>query len=120
MAFLRSAPTNRQTKRAWQRTVIEYAALMGWSHWHDMLPAAQVQRNCPNCRGAANLPVMLDGWPNLWLARPPRLIVVELKGERGRLTDSQRTWLELFRRCPGIEVYVWRPSSWHEIEFALR
>ena len=118
MAFLPAAPTHRQTERAWQRTVIEYAAVMGWSHWHDALLTAP--RNCPNCRPAANLPAMLDGWPDLWLARSPRLIVVELKGERGRLTGNQRSWLQLFRHCPGIEVYVWRPSNWSEIEFALR
>ena len=117
MVFLRSSVPLRQTERAWRRSVIEYSARMGWVHWHDH--ALNVPSGCPNCRERIELPRTLDGWPDLWLVRAPRLIVVELKSERGRLTERQRTWLDLFRRCPGIEVYVWRPSNWPDVEVAL-
>lgn len=51
------------------------------------------------------------GFPDLVLLRPPRLIFVEVKSERGRVTEAQRAWLDALRGCPSVEAYVWRPSD---------
>ena len=51
------------------------------------------------------------GFPDVILVRPPRLVVAELKSERGRLRSEQRVWLEALAAC-GIETHVWRPSDW--------
>jgi hypothetical protein len=51
------------------------------------------------------------GFPDIIAILPGvRLIAIELKQDRGRVTTSQLYWLELFR---SIEVYaeVWRPRD---------
>ena len=58
------------------------------------------------------------GFPDLVLVRPPVIIIAELKSERGRLSPSQRAWLERFQQCsiPGrIEACIWRPGDWPDI-----
>jgi hypothetical protein len=54
------------------------------------------------------------GWPDLSMARPPRLVFAELKAEKGRLTPVQEEWLELLRGG-GAEAYCWRPSDFDTI-----
>jgi hypothetical protein len=54
------------------------------------------------------------------LVRDARLLFVELKTERGKLTYPQRSWLSALNECPSAEVYEWRPSDWPEIEVVLR
>lgn len=94
--------TFTQTERAFQASVVRYARLMGWStyHTHDS------RRSDP-------------GFPDLVLVRRPRVVFAELKAERGRVRPAQRAWIAELRAC-GQAVYLWRPSSWQEIEEALR
>ena len=54
------------------------------------------------------------------LCRPPRLVFVELKSEKGKTTPAQDHWLELFGRCPGVEVYLSRPSELVRVVKVLR
>lgn len=73
-----------------------------------------------------------EGWPDLTLVRAwvpdhdnsplalagmfrARMIVAELKTERGKVTGKQRLWLEALKRVGNIEVYVWRPSDWRTV-----
>ncbi len=60
------------------------------------------------------------GWPDYALCRPPRLVLAELKREKGKTTPSQAAWLERLGACPGVEVYLWRPSDRDEIERVLK
>ena len=53
------------------------------------------------------------GFPDLVLVRGDRLIFAELKREKGRLTESQRTWLSALDET--AETYVWRPSDWDAV-----
>lgn len=59
------------------------------------------------------------GWPDLVLVRE-RLLMAELKREKGQLSARQVYWIELLRGA-GVELYVWRPSCWisGEIEEVL-
>src|SRR5262249_14461200 len=43
--------------------------------------------------------------------RPPRLLFVELKAKRGRLTDGQRQWMEALVQIPFVEVLTWTPDD---------
>ena len=52
-----------------------------------------------------------QGWPDLALCRPPRLILAELKTTKGKTTSHQDEWLGLLAQCPGVECYLWRPGS---------
>lgn len=49
------------------------------------------------------------GFPDLVLVGRGRVIYAELKTQRGRLTDPQRTWLAALERA-GAETHLWRPE----------
>ena len=93
----------RQTEKQFMAAVDEYERLEGWLvyHTHDS------RRSGP-------------GFPDLVLCRPPRLVVAELKTERGRVTFGQDVWLYKLSQCAGAETYLWRPADWPAIEAALR
>lgn len=59
------------------------------------------------------------GFPDLVLARPPRLIVSELKAEGGIVSAAQRRWLAALEGCDGVEAYLWRPGDWEAVEAIL-
>jgi hypothetical protein len=67
-------------------------------------------------------PVQGDGkgFPDLVLARPPRVIFAELKTAKGKLGPEQENWLAALTACPGVEVYVWRPDQLDDIAQILR
>lgn len=87
----------------WHVTVRQTAEAFGWWAWHDN----DSRRN-------------EAGWPDLALIRPPRFVFAELKTQTGRLSVAQRGLLGLMARCPGVEVYVWRPSDQRDMERILR
>jgi len=82
--------------------VISLAEAGGWEVWH--------------CRNAK---FSKAGFLDLELCRPPRLLKIELKSENGVLTSEQKKWLNLYRRCPGIEAFVFWPKDWQAIEVLL-
>jgi hypothetical protein len=104
------------TEAQFQRTVIEAAQALGWLcyHTHD------------SRRSAA-------GFPDLVLVRD-RVLFVELKTERGKLSGAQEQWRDAIvgaiRRWTtkqGAAYYaapfqwcLWRPSNWSTIEEVLR
>lgn len=91
-----------QTEQQFQRAVIEYAQILRWLCYHSWTSIHSSK-----------------GFPDLVLCRPPQLIYVELKSEKGRVSTDQRTWLDSLIAC-GCEAYLWRPSDWPEIEVRLK
>lgn len=91
------------TEAQLQATVLELALHRGWLsyHTHD------------SRRSAA-------GFPDLVLVRGDRLVAAELKSERGRPTPEQRQWLAALGQVTTVDAHLWRPSSWPDIEEALR
>jgi hypothetical protein len=87
----------------WQRTVTDYATLRGWRWFHDN----DSRRN-------------KAGLPDLLLVRDRRLVFAELKREKVvGLRREQEAWIRALNVTPA-EVYVWRPSSWNDVERILR
>ena len=85
-------------EKQFQAQVVKAARLYGWvalSTWNSKHSPA--------------------GEPDLRLIRPPRVVFAELKTENGRVTPAQREVMRLLSLCPGVEVYLWRPSDWDEI-----
>ena len=82
--------------------VIELAGYLGWRHYHTH----------DSRRSSA-------GFPDLVLVRGDRLMFVELKSERGKVSKEQDEWLDALR-ATGIEAKVYRPSEWAAIERRLR
>lgn len=95
-----------EMEKDFQNRLTEAARLMGWRIY-----------SVPDSRRAS-----LSGFPDLvmWEVKSHRLIMAELKREKGRLSEAQKVVLEELDQIPGIEVYVWRPSDWDEILKILR
>jgi VRR-NUC domain-containing protein len=109
-----SVKTPVQTERQFERAIVEYAQLNGWMTWH----AYDSRRSTP-------------GWPDLAMARGGRLVLAELKTEKGRVSRDQQAWLDALgiqdeyarRFLAGqsrLQVFLWRPSDWPEVEWVLR
>ena len=97
-------PLRAMTEKSWQDTVLDGLRLHGWVVFHDRVPL----RSEP-------------GFPDLTCVNVAqrRVIWLELKTERGRLTEAQRAWGELLQDA-GQEWYCWRPSSWASAERVMR
>ncbi len=98
----------RLTEKQFQSQVVALAKLLGWRvqfHWSE--------RHSP------------AGWPDLTLWRPPsgerpgRVLLAELKSEKGRLTEAQTRTIGELSAC-GLDVRVWWPADWSDIESALK
>jgi hypothetical protein len=94
-----------------QRAVTDLASVLGWRIFHPR--RAQTG-------GRWSTPVGYDGagFPDLTLVRD-RLVMAELKSERGQLTADQKVWVGMLADA-GVEVHVWRPQDWDEIERTLK
>jgi len=96
--------------------VIELAHLGGW----------RVHHTRPAWTGKGwRTPIQGDpGFLDLVLVRKRgkrvRVIIAELKSDKGRVTDDQREWLGLLEGCKGVEVYLWRPTNFEGIIAALQ
>lgn len=120
----RTAPSRRESEADFQLAVIQIATYNGWRHYHTHDSRHSVA-----------------GFPDLVLVRPPRLLVVELKAEGGRVSVEQAAWIGAFTAVggsirfvveaardaglvdglqePSVEAYVWKPPDWPEIERVL-
>lgn len=98
----RQAVLNAIPEKDLENTVRSIAIRNGWRFFHPFW----MQRSEP-------------GWPDCFMLRGERVVVAELKTERGKVTPAQEEWLAAFRKIPAIEVYVWRPSDRDAIEEVL-
>lgn len=89
------------TEKAWQAQVLAIARLAGWLVYHPF----DSRRSVP-------------GFPDLTLVRGPRLMFVELKTQKGRVTTDQQKWLDALGSA-SVEVYVWRPADHDEVVATL-
>lgn len=104
---LRRAVARSQTEAEFQAAVIDLARLRGWLVMHT--------RPARTAKGWAT-PIQGDkGYPDLTLARHKRVVFLELKSQKGRVSADQKHWLE---ELPDANLF--RPSDWDEIERLLR
>jgi hypothetical protein len=94
-----------------QDAVVELARLHGWLIHHARPGTTRSGKWATQMQGHV-------GWVDLVLVKPPRALFCELKSTRGRLSKHQVTWIEGLRAC-GLDVRVWFPSDWDEIESTL-
>jgi hypothetical protein len=104
------APANAQfvaavNEKALTEWVCDLAGHMGWmvSHFHDSRRQVRPGVFVGDKSSA--------GFPDLVMLRGSRMVVVELKAEKGRLRPDQPKWLNGFVAA-GAEVFLWRPSHW--------
>ena len=93
------------TEKQFQSQVEQAARILGWLVYHTY-----DSRRCER------------GYPDLTMCHPVkrRIIFAELKSQRGRGRPEQYMWLTALDACPGVEVFMWRPSDWDEIVEILR
>lgn len=102
-----------------QRQVTDLAQRLGWA-WVHFRPA----RTQAGWRTPVSGPLGA-GWPDLVLVRGPRMLLLELKSRRGRLTPAQRDVLALLADVAaapssGVEVHVLRAGDLDHVRELLR
>ncbi len=97
----------KMTERELQNAVLGLAHLLGWWTYHTF----------DSRRSTA-------GFPDLTLAHPKqrRLLFVELKAGRGRLSRQQVEWLDALTDTECCESYCWYHADWADgtVEAVLR
>lgn len=117
----------RGEESPFQNKVMSWAELNGWLAYHPPENLLAVARS-----GRTYRQNVKRGFFDLTLVHPElaRLVFAELKSETGRVRPDQVTWAEAVGRVRSrhvaetgrspIEVYLWRPSDWPQIEEVLR
>jgi len=90
-----------------QRLVMVLAERNGWMTCHV--------RRAIMSDGRMLTATSSPGFPDLTLCRPPQLVFLELKAERGRTSPEQTRWIRSVQGCDGVEAYIVKPSDWREI-----
>ena len=100
------------TEAQLQASVIAAARELGWM----VYPTFSSQRS-------------ESGFPDLFMVKPPRVILAEIKTETGELRKGkwsssrkaarwlpgQDDWAEAFAACPGVEYMLVRPSNVQQV-----
>ena len=92
---------------ALQRHLIKLAEAVGWRAYHPR----DLKRRLVNASGR--------GFPDLVLARPPRLVAMELKSDGEHPRDDHEAWLDAWAACSGAESYAFEASQIDEAERVL-
>ncbi len=92
------------TEADFQRRVIDLARVLGYRVAHF--------RPARTAKGWRTALTGNPGWPDLVLLKQGRLILAELKSEKGKLAPDQAQWLAELSMVPGVLSVTWRPSDW--------
>lgn len=87
-----------------QKTIIRMAQALGFRVAH-FAPSLSPRGNWMTAVAADGA-----GFPDLVLVGRNRILFVEVKLEKGRVSDAQHMWLDALKET-SAEVYVWRPSD---------
>jgi len=102
------------SEKAFTSQVIKLAKVFGWRVAH-FRPAMVGTRWVTAMQGDI-------GFPDLVLARAGKVIFAELKSETGKLSPTQRKWIDALTSEPsaGVTACIWRPRHIGLIEAELR
>ncbi len=102
----------RLPEREFQNQILELAELYKW-RVHAERPA--------RTKDGWRTPIQGEpGFPDLVLVRGSRLILAELKSDKGKVSDDQELWLKAFAQVCVVETGVWRPRDWEDIVQVLQ
>lgn len=82
-----------ESEKSFQSTVLRLASIYHWMSYHTW----------DSRRSQA-------GFPDLIMVRDGRVLAVELKSDKGKVTPEQKVWLDALSRA-GIRCMVWRPRT---------
>ena len=98
-----------QTEAQFQQAVEELATLHGWRWMHIN---RSFTKGYWRTQTRGNLG---NGWPDLVMVKGGRLLFVELKAAKGKISGIQSEVLAVLGSIPCAEVQVWRPDDWEMI-----
>ena len=100
MTIAAAKPLDDLLEKEWQQQVVQLFRQLGWTgyHTHDS------RRSQP-------------GFPDIVLVRE-RVLYLELKREKGALSEKQRDWIRRLADA-GAEVYVVRPRHLEQLGLIL-
>ncbi len=103
------------SEREFMAQVVDLAMLLGWD-WLHLRPARTAHGWVTPISGTLGA-----GFPDLTLVRvrDQRLLLVELKADRGTVRPEQHA-VHGCLRAAGLDVRVWRPRDWDDIVEVLR
>ena len=91
------------TEKQFEGQIRELAKIFGWLYYHTWR--------------STHSPA---GFPDCVMVRGKRLVIAELKSEKGIVSEKQQEWLDALRQVPAVEVFLWRPDDLEEIVEALK
>ena len=100
------------TERDFQSAIIDLAHLRGY-RIHHCRPAVT-----PSGKWATHISGD-PGFCDLVLAKPGRILFLEVKSDRGRVTPDQVAWLAALDTVSGVTARVVRPEHWDWVVEAL-
>jgi len=96
------------------KCVLDLAKLKGWLVAH--FRPAQTSKGWRTAVSADGF-----GFPDLVMVRHDRCLFVELKAERGKLSEAQSIWLGFLTGANQRgRVFIWKPSDWLSGEIERR
>ena len=95
--------TPRITEKQFSQQVEDLLTLFGWQ-WCHFRPA----RTEHGWRTAIS---GKQGFPDYIAVRSSRILIFELKSEKGKVKPAQQEWLDALRLVPCVEVFLWRASD---------
>ena len=98
------AGPGRLSEKDFSQTVYDLARMLGW-----------LVVRFPTWQRTGTTP----GFPDVVAVRRGRVLFAELKAEEGKLSPAQRKGLWALAEA-GAETYLFKPSSWPQIEQVLR
>ena len=87
----------------WLQHVRDYAGRHGWLHYHTY-----------DSRRST------EGFPDLVLCRAPRLIIAELKTDKGIVRGAQQGWKDQLEGVTEFSYFLWRPTDERIVEDLLK
>jgi len=99
------------TEAAFSLQVEDMLKLFGW-RWCHFRPAWSAKGYRTPIKG-------YKGFPDYVAVRNGVCLFIELKSEKGILSDDQKEWLDMLSKVPGLGVFIWRPSDFDEMAAIL-
>lgn len=100
-------PARDLTEKQFQSWIVVRARERGWKRQFHVL-RSQVQ-------GRWVTSTSTPGVPDVWLLRPPRLVVLEVKSWRGRPTPEQLEWIGGLQQVPGVDAFIVSPNDAQDV-----
>lgn len=96
------------SEKDFQKQVIQLAELYKWKVYHTWISIHSS-----------------TGFPDITLVKENEdgtasLLFIELKSERGKVTEAQQQWIDILGKVPNVGAYIFYPHDWDRIILTLK